>query len=323
MAENHDSIYHRLFSYPVMVENTVRAFIPEIGEAGFSLEGMERVSAKFHADRDGDRREGDVIWRLRSRDRQPAFLILLLEFQSRDDRLMAVRTLVYQGLLWQQLIKEGSVASNGMLPPVFTVVLHNGDQRWKASTDVKALIDLPQGSPLWAWQPQARYFLLDMTSMPIDKLGDADNLAALLVRLERGNAQPVDLLPLLNDLIALFRRHPEHAMLQSLFREMLRRTIRATGTSIPVPDELMEIKTMLETQGERWVRDWTAKGRAEGKAEGKADTLLRLLRRRFGDVSPDMEARVQATNDISTLDDWFDRAIDATTLDDVFGGTPH
>ena len=63
-------------------------------------------------------------------------------------------------------------------------------------------------------------------------------------------------------------------------------------------------------------------GRAEGKAEGKAETLLRLLRRRFQTLTPELEARVLSA-DSGQLDDWLDRFVDAKVLTDVFTDLAH
>ena len=56
-------------------------------------------------------------------------------------------------------------------------------------------------------------------------------------------------------------------------------------------------------------------------AKGQARTLLRQLRRRFGQLTPDVEARVRDA-DSARLDDWSERILDAHTLDDVFSGSP-
>ena len=64
---DHDALYHRLFSHPLLVEQLIRDFVPEAMEAGLLFERMERVNAKGHAEAlDGAalRREADVIWRL-------------------------------------------------------------------------------------------------------------------------------------------------------------------------------------------------------------------------------------------------------------------
>ena len=57
--------------------------------------------------------------------------------------------------------------------------------------------------------------------------------------------------------------------------------------------------------------------RNEGKAEGKAETLLSLLRKRFGEVPAATRKRVLAAS-IADLDRWVDRVLDAETLAAVF-----
>jgi predicted transposase/invertase (TIGR01784 family) len=64
-----------------------------------------------------------------------------------------------------------------------------------------------------------------------------------------------------------------------------------------------------------------AKGRAEGKEEGslqaKVSWLLKLLKLKFGDVSPETVQRLSTAPEAS-LDMWVERFVSATTLDDVF-----
>ena len=60
-----------------------------------------------------------------------------------------------------------------------------------------------------------------------------------------------------------------------------------------------------------------AKGRAEGRVDGESAVLLRLLRRRFGDLPATVEQRVQNAKP-ELLVRWTDRILDAKTLEDVF-----
>jgi Putative transposase, YhgA-like len=86
------------------------------------LAGMTRENAKFHTGT-GDRREGDILWRIPRRDGGDTYLVLLLEFQSTQDHWMALRMLVYASLLWQQLVNEKRLLPDGRLPPILPVVL--------------------------------------------------------------------------------------------------------------------------------------------------------------------------------------------------------
>jgi len=109
--------------------------------------------------------------------------------QSSPDKWMALRTLVYVGLLHQQLIKEGQLDTNNKIPPVFPLVLYNGDQPWQCSQDLHDLIALPPNSPLRKWQPQICYYLLDESqytedgensiSGPIPRIDNSNNIYEL------------------------------------------------------------------------------------------------------------------------------------------------
>ena len=119
------------------------------------LDGMERLNAKFRAET-SERREGDMIWRIPRRGGGDTYLVLLLEFQSTPNHWMALRALVYAGLLWQHLVKEQRLPRDGRLPPVLPVVLYNGDRRWAAPRVLHELVGLAENSPLWRWQPDMR-----------------------------------------------------------------------------------------------------------------------------------------------------------------------
>lgn len=55
----------------------------------------------------------------------------------------------------------------------------------------------------------------------------------------------------------------------------------------------------------------------QGRAEGRAEMLLKLLGRNFT-VPDDIRRRVETCTDIAVLETWFDRAISAESLDEVF-----
>ena len=58
-------------------------------------------------------------------------------------------------------------------------------------------------------------------------------------------------------------------------------------------------------------------GRVEGRVEGERTLLQRLLRRRFGLLTPEAAARVERAS-IPDLESWAENVLDAGTLDEVF-----
>ena len=172
----HDAAYKDLFSHPRMVEDLLRGFAaPEWSDA-LDFTTLEKLPAEYVSD-DLRRRHGDLVWRLRFRETW-LYLLVMLEFQSSTDPYMAVRILVYTGLLYQDLIRRGALGPDERLPPVLPVVLYNGRRRWTAPVEVADLI-APVGEALARFQPSQRYFLLDQGSCGEDDLPRRNLVSAL------------------------------------------------------------------------------------------------------------------------------------------------
>ena len=134
----HDIAYKQLFSDPEMVASLLRDLIPEKFVEELDFSSLELFPTAHISDDLKERRE-DIVWRVGWKNGQWCYVALLLEFQSRPDALMALRLLVYAGLFLQTLVKSGKVASGEPLPPVFPVVIYNGEGEWKAAREVSEL----------------------------------------------------------------------------------------------------------------------------------------------------------------------------------------
>jgi hypothetical protein len=55
----------------------------------------------------------------------------------------------------------------------------------------------------------------------------------------------------------------------------------------------------------------------QGRAEGEARALVRLLEKRFGPIPPSLHERIFAS-DVTSIEAWIDRAIEARELLSVF-----
>jgi hypothetical protein len=327
---DHDSLYHRFFSDPAIVAQLLREFVPGLWLEGLDLGGLERLNTKFHAET-GERREADLVWRIPRQEGGDAYLMLLLEFQSTSDPWMALRMLVYAGLLWQQLVREQRLLPDGRLPPILPIVLYNGDPSWRAPVDLRDLVGLPDGSPLWRWQPELRYYLIDEGSFSDGELQGRAGLPALLFRLENAS-RPDQVLATADAVLAWFARHPGFQAARAVLVEFLGAAMAPLGAGVRVPEQLLEVRNMLATRAEQWKQEWLREGeqigeqRGEqrglelgeqrGRQRGEAALLLRLMERRFGTLPDWARDRVLAA-DTALLEDWSLRLLDAPTLEAV------
>ena len=267
------------------------------------------------------------------------YLYLLIEFQSAVDPFMAVRMLVYVGLLYQDLIRRQEVTPGRPLPPVLPIVLYNGDQTWTAPDDLAALMPQVPGR-VADYLPRLRYLLIDENSYGEEDLAAMRNLVAAVIRFEHP-AEDRDLLRLIDLLNDWLAGQPELKRIFALWiRALLRRRSKNT-LIIPEIRGLEELKMTLAEKFDQWAEEHKrqglqegrvegrmegrmegrvegrVEGRMEGRVEGETLVLQRLLFRRFGPLPNDVLARIAAASE-ADITRWVDRVLDAVCLEEVF-----
>jgi hypothetical protein len=276
-----------------MVEDLLRGYLTEVAEAG----SLEQGNGVYCSDR-LERREQDLVWRLRGPDGP---LYLLLEFQSEPDPQMALRSSVYSGLFLQSLLRSREIPRSAEPPPVLSVVIYNGQRRWIEN-------------------PASPFRLIDVSRAPLPS--DPDNLVRLLCELERSRT-PEELEPPIERLGRLLT-DPESADLRRAFRAFLKESLlpgRFPTSRISAIIGLEEIRPMLRHTVMEWTREWERngleKGLEQGRREGEVKLLVRQLKLKFGDLRPADQSRIDAA-DAGQLLQWADRVLTARSLDEVF-----
>ena len=309
MSQDHDSSYKFLFSNPELVRDLVMGFIPDEWLQSLDYSTLEKIPSSYVSD-DFKQREDDVVWRVKVGE-DWVYLYLLIEFQSSVDKYMALRMMVYVGLLYQDLIKRGEVLADGRLPPILPIVLYNGNQKWTATTNIADLI--PEVSGMMSqFKPSLQYLLIDENNYTDTELASLSNLVAAVFRLEHANS-PKAVSDLVKLLIDWLEDRPD---LRKMFAQWLRATLMRKpeyGIVMPQVDDLQEIRVMLADKLEVWAKAYIA----EGKQEGEALALQKLLAKRFGVIPVGITEQI-ANASLLQIEQWFDIAIDAKTLKDVF-----
>ena len=287
----HDANYKKVFSFPRMVEDLLRALVTGewLAEADFTT--LTKLSGEYVSD-DLRRRHGDTVWQVRLGESR-LHVLVLLEFQSRDDPDMALRVLEYTALLYRELARNKALGRDGLRPPVLPVVLYNGEARWRAALEVRELISAVGGS-LSPYQPSQRYVLLDERHVEADDL-PRRNLLAAVVGLEQSRSTS-DLMRVVE---ALQERlsDPRDEGLRRAFAEWVRRLEQrlapAGEEELPAARTLEEVRMTLEERVSQWPAQWLEQGRVQGLKQGieqgieqglehERALLCRMAESRFG-----------------------------------------
>lgn len=315
---DHDHTYKILFSHAEMVGDLIRGFVHEEWVKDLDFSTLERVDATFITE-ELIERESDIIWRVRWSGERWLYVYLLIEFQSTVDPWMALRVMVYNGLLWQRLAKDGELTPSGLLPPVLPLVLYNGIRVWNAAQELAQLIETIPG--LDRYRPQFRYCLLDEARMADEDLAPLRNLAAALFRLEKSrDAATID--EVLTSLL-VWLKAPEQSLLRQAFATWIIEVLtqRLPGVSIPKLADLQEVKSMLAENITEWTRQWKQEGLEEGRQKERQEALEELrevlllkIEERFGEVPESVRGKVAALNSYREIASLISRTANASSL---------
>jgi len=326
---DHDGGYKTLFANKRMVEDLLRGFVDEpwIDELDFST--LKRCEGSYVAETHQPF-EQDMVWRVRWRPfrdgTDPAvgpglYVYLLLEFQSRIDKLMALRMLNYLSLLYLDLVKQGELTDSGKLPPVLPIVLYNGPRRWSAPREVGELIEEVPGG-LTAYRPSLKYLLLDEGEQTEAGRELSGNLAAALFRLEH-TRDAGEVGGIVGSLAEWLDPQKDRDLRQA-FRTWVTKVL--SETKFPVDaSSLEELRDMLRERVLEWTREWRDEGRREGRQEGRLEgrlegeqrVLVRQLELKFGALDATLRHRIEQADD-DQLMTWSENLLSAARLEDVF-----
>lgn len=325
----HDTGYKLLFSHPEMVRDLLIGYMPGewLKEADFT--SLTRVNGSYVSDKESQRHD-DMVWRLKV-GQQWVWVYLLLEFQSEPDSWMALRMMVYMGLLSQHLIHEGEL-QDGLLPPIVPIVLYNGTPIWKATQEVADCFG-PSLPGLEFFRPRLRYHLIDEARLKLHPLTEVRNLAEALFTVEQSRTvkNTFDIMRALDGVLNTPQMEPLRRTIGVWFKLLLRRKVpQANIQELDEIDDVLKESTMLEQTIERWFDDATMKGvqqgmqqgilkgRQEGKQEGFAELVAVQLKVRFGFV-PDWAREHLASADQKQLVQWAGAILTAKSVEDLFG----
>lgn len=312
-----DHSYKLLFAHPQLVRDLLEGFVGGEWVRQIDFTSLKRVSDNYVSDNLRARAD-DIVWRVRCGE---IYVYLLLEFQSRVDPYMALRVLTYEGLLYQDLLKSGQIASEGgRLPSVLPIVLYNGLTRWAAPDNLAALMaEAPVG--LEPYRPQSRYRLIDETRYTDADLARSGNLAAALFRIEncRSHEQiPAIVRPLLKRLRQAGLESLRRAFVMWLGKVILARLPHVSQLEA---DRLWEEQAMLSERFDQWEAEFMQAGRQAGRQEGEAMLLARLLQKRFGELPRWIHECLHRAPP-AQLEEWGDKLFEAGSLSALFGEAP-
>lgn len=179
----HDKRYKRLFSNPLIVEELMNCFVRMDFVENLDYSTLELQEKSFVSE-EHIQSEADMIWKINFKGKE-VFIYLLIEFQSKVDKYMALRFSSYILDFYKWLAKRKDI---NQLPAVFPILIYNGDERWTAKENIKELIvdSIPP-----EYIPNIKYFKVIENEISKDKLEKIHNALSMVFYVENSSVEYV------------------------------------------------------------------------------------------------------------------------------------
>ena len=284
----------------------------------------------------------DVIYKIKLKDEE-AYVVVILEIQSTVDHFMAARINTYMALFIEYLIKSGEVKAGQPLPLIIPIVFSDSAKKWNAETKLQNLFEkLPNKyKDLENFIPKLEYCLIDLSAIDKNKLLACENsllCQMALIEIEDDIAQNhVRYLKAVKPIQGNDRYLP-------IARIWFKIIMERKGENLTLDEIIQEEEEMIKHKPENiykayverlnqegkveWIKEGRLEGLQEGKLkglqegklkglqEGKLETLLNLIKIKFGQITPSCEDKIKNSS-IKELDNYLVNLLTATCVEDV------
>ncbi len=295
------------------------------------LRRVELVRTTF-VERDYRHVESDIVLvaplrrRRGKRTARRVLIYILVEHQSEPDRLMPLRSLDYVVQIFKYQVREWSKTHGSSarirLYPVLPVVFYTGTRRWDS---VGRLVDLVEmGAAFDSATPAMTPLFINLPVLSAEALEAKGGFFGWVLRLiQQRKSRPREFQRLLNRVVQHLETMSGGERLRWL--ELLS-YIMALVYHVREPSEWPSLQNAIEASVQtdehrqevfEMRRTIADELKEEGAIRKSQQTLIRQLKRRFGDVPDELTSTIRATGDVEQLDAWLDRFATAQTLDEV------
>ena len=276
----HDTGYKELFSYPELVQQLIEGFFPTEIAVLMDFSTLKMHSGHYITPLFEEKIE-DVVWSVHIEHEgqtQPVYLYILMEFQSSDDKRMALRFMHYVAAFYSQLIKQQKIKPSDPLPPVFPIVLYNGNARWQAPTQMSDMIHTVP-SFLQPYQPQLHYYLVDEGAYSEEELDARHSPISGVFYLENAKDKN-QIMRAVDKVIESIQNHPDKARLDKVITRWFKRYLQRINAKIKLEElnSLTEEKGMLAQNIEQWIEQERRESEQKGKLEGKLEAAQTMVK---------------------------------------------
>ena len=288
----HDKGYGQLLANTKTFLQLIQTFIAEDWVKEINERDLIKVD-KTYVLQDFEYKEADLVYRLKTKDKDIIFYVLL-EMQSKVDHLMPYRLLLYMVEIWRDIFnntpKKERERKNFRLPAIIPAVLYNGAHNWTAVLDFKEMQANYQQFEKHLLN--FRYILFDVNRYSEKELHQASNLISTIFTLDRKIKKPQELTEKLRLVASVLKNmhSDEFRQFVTWFKNVLKprmptalqEKLEQTITKInhwEVEEMISNIEISLQEMQEQALIKGELRGLEKGELRGMEKNALKVARK--------------------------------------------
>ena len=240
-------------------------------------------------------KSSDLLWKVKTKTGDNAYVLISFDHQTRPDKWMAVRFLLIQALAFMKMLDEDDRRPKQGLPVIYCVVLYQGTEPWNAPLELEELINwdaFPEANreAISGFTPRLKYQVVALQTTPEDDLPDyyLTRLGLTLMKAAILHEIATWVRDHQADFLIVLQRVDGEYILQMMFNYAVQK--------VRSEDELEELNQAVESLEEpsrkiamNGAQILEARGKAEGKASAKIGGAEKMLQR---DFEPELIAEI-------------------------------
>lgn len=270
MHQIHDKGYKKLFKNKSIFRQLLETFVPEAWVKELDFNTCESLDKSFISDHYKET-TSDIIYKIK-RNQRESFVVILMEFKSTVERFMSLHLANYITNFYMDYVE--STPNVKLLPPVFPILLYNGDKEWTAPTKISEVIE--DSRLLGRYALNFEYFAIPINKYDKEYLSRIKNVVSLLFLAEAH--YDAELLEKM--FLEVFEREADKGPISLLLNWFIQ--MRKHGR---IPEEDVdklerifaskeEVRQMLITALKKEKQEIFDQGKLEGKLEGNLEGNL-------------------------------------------------
>ncbi len=318
----YDNAYKQMLGNEEIFKELIETFVKLDWVKNIDFTKIEKIDKSFISE-EYLNKESDIIYKVKLIDEKEIYIYFLLEFQSSVDKFMPIRCLNYITNLYLEMIKAKGESID--LPPIFPLVLYNGDDKWNHSN--KASKFIKNNDILGRYGIKFDVFILKQNDYSLKDLQKIGNLVSTLFITEvhyesnlifkevqkildkYGITIPVKLF------LNYFKKMSMNEKVDIIDYSELEKMYKTKEEVNSVL--LTAIKKEKEEFFKKGEAIGTQKGKVEGQLEEKINNIIKLTVKKLGVIPINLEKKIKSCSNIEKLDKIMDNIFDITSFDEI------